>query len=218
MSRAWFPRRIPAGIPAFAVALAVGMAALAAPVAHAQAPSASPRTTSLLGADVYARRCNQAVAEGDVSDRAVEVCARALENPRLEPDAALSLRVNAGITHMRRGEHRLAVADFDTALALSPDSAEALVNRGAALVQLREYGPAIAALTQALGLGVDEPHKAYFNRAVAREALGDLRGAFEDYNTALDIQPDWGPANAELARFARRRQELLAARLDPTRQ
>jgi Tfp pilus assembly protein PilF len=57
---------------------------------------------------------------------------------------------------------------------------------------------------------VREPHKAYLNRGVARENLGDLRGAYEDYSTALQIQPDWGPANAELARFARGRQEHLA--------
>ena len=71
-------------------------------------------------------------------------------------------------------------------------------------------GPAVAAITEALSLGVREPHKAYFNRAGAREALGDVRGAYEDYSTALEIQPDWGPSGAELARFARARREQLA--------
>jgi len=78
---------------------------------------------------------------------------------------------------------------------------------------MQQYGAAIAEITQALSLGVSEPHKAYFNRAAAREALGDLRGAYEDYRTALEIQPDWGPANAELARFARSRRDTLASRL-----
>jgi hypothetical protein len=41
--------------------------------------------------------------------------------------------------------------------------------------------------------------------------LGDVRGAYEDYNTALDIYPDWGPANAELQRFARQRRQHLEA-------
>jgi hypothetical protein len=44
-------------------------------------------------------------------------------------------------------------------------------------------------MTEALGLGVREPHKAYFNRGAAREALGDLRGAYEDYSTALKSSP-----------------------------
>ena len=86
------------------------------------------------------------------------------------------------------------------------------MNRGAALIQLRRYGEAIAAFTDAIGLDVQDPYKAYFNRGAAREALGDLRGAYEDYNTALEIYPDWGPANAELQRFARQRRENLQAR------
>ncbi len=85
------------------------------------------------------------------------------------------------------------------------------MNRGAALVQLRRYGPATAAFTEALGLDVQEPYKAYFNRGAAREALGDLRGAYEDYNTSLEIYPNWGPANAELRRFAHTRREHLQA-------
>jgi Tfp pilus assembly protein PilF len=98
-------------------------------------------------------------------------------------------------------------------IALAPRHAEAHLNRGAALVMLRRPGPAVAAITTALSYGVSAPHKAYFNRAAAREAMGDLRGAYEDYNTALTIQPDWGAAEAELARFARGRRERLAAQL-----
>ena len=44
--------------------------------------------------------------------------------------------------------------------------------------------------------------------------MGDIRGAYEDYNTALTIQPDWGVAEAELSRFARGRRERLASQLD----
>ena len=94
-------------------------------------------------------------------------------------------------------------------IAIDRRQPEAQVNRGAALLQLHRFGPAIASFTEALGLGVQEPYKAYFNRGAAREALGDVRGAYEDYNTALEIYPDWGPANAELQRFARQRREHL---------
>jgi tetratricopeptide (TPR) repeat protein len=61
----------------------------------------------------------------------------------------------------------------------------------------------VAAITEALSLGVAEPHKAYFNRAAARERLGDVRGAYEDYSAALQIRPNWPPAEAELERFVR---------------
>jgi hypothetical protein len=71
----------------------------------------------------------------------------------------------------------------------------------------------VAALTEALSLGVSEPYKAYYNRGAAREALGDLTGALEDYNTALEIHPHWAPAEAEIQRFVQERQQHLSAEL-----
>lgn len=147
---------------------------------------------------------------GDSTDQTVEVCTAALNYRRLERMAQLQLLVNRGVTYLRRQESEPALADFDEVIRLDRRSGEAHLNRGAALVQMGRHGEAIAAITEALGLGVREPHKAYFNRGAAREALGDIRGAYEDYNTALEIQPDWGPASAELARFARDRRAHLA--------
>jgi len=43
--------------------------------------------------------------------------------------------------------------------------------------------------------------KAYFNRALAREAAGDVKGAYLDYVKALQLKPEWAPAVKELARF-----------------
>jgi tetratricopeptide (TPR) repeat protein len=147
---------------------------------------------------------------GDAGDATIEVCTEALNFRRIERAAQLQLLVNRGVTHLRRQEGEAALADFDAVLAIDRRQAEAHLNRGAALLQLGRHGPAIAAITEALGLGVLEPHKAYLNRGAAREALGDIRGAYEDYSTALEIQPDWGPASAELARFARTRRDHLA--------
>jgi tetratricopeptide (TPR) repeat protein len=124
------------------------------------------------------------------------------------------LLVNRGVIRLNRGESALALADFDAAIVVLPRHPEAHLNRGAALVQMGRPGPAVAALTEALSMGVSEPYKAYYNRGAAREALGDLRGAYEDYSTALEIRPEWGPAEAEIARFVRTRQERLASILN----
>ena len=211
MSRTWLPRRLSVGILAL-FALAGGGAP-----ARAQDPGSDPRAVTVIGSSPHARRCNAALAEADNSDRALSYCERALDYPRLAAPAAAQLHINLGVMRMRRGEHLTAIEQFDAAINIDERLAEAFLNRGAAQVQLRDYGAAIASLTEALSLGVQEPHKAFFNRGVARESLGDLRGAFEDYSTALEIEPDWGPANAELARFARGRRENLASRLgEPT--
>jgi Tfp pilus assembly protein PilF len=204
MSRARFPRRFPAGILAL-----MALWLCAAPVA-AQDPGSDPRSVTLLSSDAHGRRCGTAVMAGDSSDRTIATCIRALRNSRLSREGEVQLRVNLGVTYLRRREGEAALEQFDAVLALDARHGEAHLNRGAALVQLGRFGPAVAAITEALGLGVSEPHKAYLNRGVARESLRDLRGAYEDYSTALEIQPDWGPANAELARFTRARREHLA--------
>ena len=214
MSRAWLPRRLSAAIQRPLVA-AVLVAAF--PFVIGMAFAQDPRAVTTIGSDANIRRCSEAVVAGDTSDRTVEECTRALNYRRIDRATQLQLLINRGVTHMRRGENEPALVDFDEVIRLDRRQAEAHLNRGAVLVQMRQHGPAIAAITEALGLGVREPHKAYFNRGAAREALGDLRGAYEDYSTALEIQPDWGPASAELARFARNRRDHLAAVLnEPT--
>lgn len=211
MIRAELPRRIQNALPALAVTLAF---AAAATMAHAQDPRGDPRAMTIIGNDSNARRCGAAVVDGNSSDATVEFCTRALGYSRITREGRIQVLVNRGVTYLRRQQNELAVGDFDAVIALDPSNAEAHLNRGATLVQLQRYGPAIASLTEALGLGVREPHKAYFNRGIARESLGDLRGAYEDYSTSLQIEPDWGPASAELARFARARHAHLATVLD----
>lgn len=206
MSRAWLPRRFSYAIPAFVAIIA----ALAVDVATAQSRTDASAVT-IVGRDPNARRCSEQVLRGDSSDATVALCNDALAYRHLTQAAEVQLRINRGVTYLRRQENEAALADFEAVVALQPRHPEAQVNRGAALLQLRRYGPAIAAFTEALGLGVQEPYKAYLNRGAAREALGDIRGAYEDYNTALEIYPDWGPANAELQRFARQRRQSLQA-------
>jgi tetratricopeptide (TPR) repeat protein len=210
MSRAWLPRRFSSLIPALAAAIA--LTAFAEGAAYAQ--RTDPTAVTVVGRDPNARRCSEWVMRGETSDETIRVCSEALDYRRLERQAQLQLLINRGVTYLRRSEWQPALNDFDAVIALDRRQPEAHLNRGAALVQLGQHGPAISAITEALGLGVREPHKAYFNRGAAREALGDIRGAFEDYSTALEIEPDWGPANAELARFARTRRDHLATRLD----
>lgn len=206
MSRAWLPRRILAGILPAAL-LALG----AASIAQAQDPNHEAQAITVVGNDPDVRRCTALSSAGDTSDAMIAACTRALTYPRLTHDNAVQINAVIGIAHLRRHEGEAAIASFDAVLALEPRNAEAHLNRGAAMVMTHQPAPAVAEITQALSLGVREPEKAYFNRGAAREALGDLRGAYEDYSTALQIRPRWAPADQELARFVRGRREHLAA-------
>lgn len=157
-----------------------------------------------------ASACQQAGGAPEVDARSIEICDEALSEGRLERNQRIVTLLNRGLIHLRLRHGAEALADFDAAIAMDEDNGEAYLNRGAALLLMEQPGPAIAALTEAMALGVAQPYKAYFNRGQAREALGDQRGALEDYSTALEIQPDWGPASAELAAYVRDRQERLA--------
>jgi tetratricopeptide (TPR) repeat protein len=204
MSRLWLPRRFPV------VSGALLAAVVYASPAVAQDPVNDPRAVSIIGDDPHARRCATVLNSGDVSDQAVQECTSALGYARLSREGHIELQVARGVLYLRRHQNDLALADFDAVIGVDPRNAQALVNRGATLVQLRRYGEAVAALTDALSYGVPQPYKAYYNRGVAREALGDLQGAYDDYSTALQIHPDWSPAEAEVARFVEGRREHLA--------
>lgn len=201
MSRRVVPSRLPA-------LLSAALMLCAASAAWGNDDRA-PRARTILGGDRTFQACARAAGENDISDRAVTTCDTAVERAESANDRTILL-INRGVLRLARRESAQAVADFDAALVIDPRHAEAHLNRGAALVQMGRPGPAVAALTEALSLDVHEPHKAYYNRAAAREALGDLRGAYEDYTTALEIHPEWAPAEAEVARFVRTRQERLA--------
>ncbi len=174
--------------------------------------SQAPGARTVIGGGRADAECSRLVGLGDAADRTLETCTRALDEARNSADR-VRLHVNRGVILLRRNDAEAGLAEFDEAIAINPDSPEAHVNRGAALVRLHRPGPAVAALTRALSLGVAEPYKAYYNRGAAREALGDLRGAYEDFTTALEIHPEWAPAEAEVARFVRQRQSSLATAL-----
>jgi len=181
--------------------------------AAAQTDGGGPNTIIRLGADSHARACADYAAALDRSDGAIARCNRALREETGNRPNLIITYINRGNLRLARGEYEQAITDFDAAIRLEPTNAEAQLNKGVGLIAMEQFGPAIVALTEAVSRGVQEPHKAYYNRAVAREALGDYRGALEDYSTALAIRPDWGLADAEMQRLARRRQEQLAEHL-----
>ena len=71
----------------------------------------------------------------------------------------------------------------------------ALLNNG-----LKALACGTAALAITLGMS-DRLQLAYFNRGMARENLGDIRGAYYDYKRASDLDPKFEPAREQLARF-----------------
>jgi tetratricopeptide (TPR) repeat protein len=109
--------------------------------------------------------------------------------------------INRGVLHVMRSEFDKARADSDVALELDNDLPEAAINRGAALLQQHRPAEAAADFTHALKLTPAHQERVYFDRAMAREDMGDIKGAYADYQQALLLNPQWDKPRLELMRF-----------------
>ncbi|MEI9885063.1 MAG: hypothetical protein WDN08_00970 [Rhizomicrobium sp.] len=131
---------------------------------------------------------------------AVAICTSALEDPMSIKDRAATL-VNRGILRAHGSDFDGALADYDAAIAIAADPGEAYLNRSATMIALKRYDEAVANASKAIALGSHRQEVAYYNRAVANEALGNVGAAYQDYRAALRVQPRFSAATDQLAHF-----------------
>ena len=89
---------------------------------------------------------------------------------------------------IRASERSRAVAGYNEAIELAPDSADAYYNRGDAYDEIGEYGKAIADYNRAIEL--DPNHtSAHYNRGCAYGEIGEYDKAILDYNKVIELNP-----------------------------
>jgi tetratricopeptide (TPR) repeat protein len=88
--------------------------------------------------------------------------------------------------------------------------AEAIVNRGSIFLVEHRANDAVANFNRALQFNPAHPEKVYFNRAMAREDMGDLDGAYADYAEAARLAPQWDKPREEMGRFSITRQRPMS--------
>jgi tetratricopeptide (TPR) repeat protein len=147
-----------------------------------------------------AAECYEAAEFGGDAKEAIPVCSFALQTVLSTADRAATY-INRGVLRLGIKENDDAITDMDAGIALLPDSGDAYVDRGAVLIALGRYDEALAALNKGLTLTPRRPQVAYYDRAILLEKTGDIRGAYDDYKKALDLEPDFKPAAEELKRF-----------------
>lgn len=149
--------------------------------------------------------CARAAAEAKLSGigtrSELDTCNRAIEEwaaPRLDMASAY---VNRSVIRIARGELAAALADATTAIGMDDALAEAYLNRGIVLAAEGQAAAAMRDFSRSIALHVSQPELAYFDRAIAREDGGDIKGAYFDYRRAAELNPHWDKPQRELARF-----------------
>ncbi len=86
-------------------------------------------------------------------------------------------------------QYQEALEDYDKALEINPNFAEAYINRGTAKAELSRWEDALEDFDKAIALNSDDA-RAYNNRALIFRRINRLAEALKDCNKAIEIQPD----------------------------
>ncbi len=140
-----------------------------------------------------------------VGTDAVDICALALQSEALGNRGRAGTYNNMGVLLFVQGSYQEALNSFDRAIEIDSDIAEIYVNRGASLVALKRWAEGVEALDAGLMLNPLEAEKAYYNRAIAHEELGNIKGAYFDYLKASELSPEWEQPRMQLTRFTVRK-------------
>jgi tetratricopeptide (TPR) repeat protein len=151
--------------------------------------------------DTSAALCAKAASLGLADADSLRACGDAIDNGGLDRHDLIATYVNSGSVSMNRRNYVAARADFERAIKMDPTAGEAWMDRGAIDILEHRYDAGIADTSKGIELGVRDPAKAYFNRAVAYEGVGDVEAAYIDYQEAAVLQPGWDLPKRELLRF-----------------
>ena len=168
-------------------------------------PAAAQQVLLMLSPAMICSDHAQQAADGRIaSSQAVATCTASLRTEPLTQEDKLGVLMNRGVLYLSMRQLDLARADFDAAAALRPDLGDVYVNRSAVLIGQGRHREALAEVERGLALELVNPERGYFNRAVAKEMLSDIPGAYQDYRRALELRPGWDRPQAELERFSLR--------------
>lgn len=174
-----------------------GLAALALALVS---PAAFAQVTVIGGG--IAADCYEAAKFESVSPQEGErICTRAIESEAMKLSNRAATYTNRGVLRMRAGKYEAALSDYGIAKKLKPEIGETYLNEGAAYIFTGDFNSALDALNTAIELESSDIHAAYYNRAIAREKLGDVEGAYYDFKQALELKPDWELAAWQVSRF-----------------
>lgn len=166
------------------------------------ASAAAAQAITVIHSNDSAVRCYRAALNEDFDRRNIASCDTALDDPSLTTRNRVATHVNRGILYVHNGDFDQAIADYDAAIRLDPEEPEAYLNKGLAVLRLRDWARAAALLTQAIDLDTRVPAIAHLSRSYANELSGDIEAAYYDAVRAAELAPEWAAAADNLSRFS----------------
>ncbi len=154
------------------------------------------------GSHAEAGQCyRQALSDVPRPD-ALADCNIALQDDSLGQADRLATYVNRGVVKNKLGQFDSAIADFDYVLTRDPRQPDALINKGLAILgQGGSVGTAISLFNTGIAGKSQMPWVGYYGRAFAHEVAREDVLAYQDYQRALALRPEWKLPKTALARF-----------------
>jgi tetratricopeptide (TPR) repeat protein len=149
----------------------------------------------------FARSCYESSEAQVATPATIEACNRAFTEQALDFHDEVATHVNRGILYYLAGNLSAAHADYDQAIALDPNEAEAWLNKGMATLKAGNSSAAAPMFERALSLRTVRPALAYYGRAIVNEDVGNIRQAYADLQRARDLEPRWTLPGEELKRY-----------------
>jgi tetratricopeptide (TPR) repeat protein len=136
----------------------------------------------------------------------LEICTTAISAGDLTGRDLAGTYNNRGVILFSQGNFEAALRDFEQGIRHNTAIPEIHVNRGASLVALKRWADSVPSLDRGIEMEALELEKAYYNRAIAHEELGDVRRAYFDYLKAAELKPEWEQPKEQLTRFTVRKK------------
>lgn len=127
----------------------------------------------------------EAALEAGNLDRAIAIYTHLIDSSASPIASSLVAR---GRAFYRAGDHDRAIADFQRGLELEPQHPDLYFDKGKAELQAGLVADAEVSFTRDIEL--DPSPISFYNRHLARKALGDADGALSDLDAAIDGMPD----------------------------
>jgi tetratricopeptide (TPR) repeat protein len=156
--------------------------------------------TGTIGLPVLAQgyeQLSKACYEGDRGDQTIEACSAVISAGLVDRNDLATAFKNRGNAYDDEGQYDRAIQDYDHAIAINPNDADALNNRGTSYRAKGQYELAIQDYDLAISL-IPKNAMTLNNRCFAKALAGEGEQGLADCNESLRLRP--GNANTLASR------------------